>query len=196
MRSVKIDIHSVAKYDQIQIAKQWMILYSLHSSSSNKFLICFVAGQDKVWPWLHSVQLPLLRGGDSVPQECPWGVKVKWGPSPQREWTSGTEREHLGSRTKVSLAIKVLIFWIVFKEKNIFYHLKNTIIWLIFIIWRIPLFDLFLYIFSVYAFFCAAWHDDFNLNHLHFDEMLGSLLHVLTMLFHSQACKWETWQQD
>lgn len=38
-------------------------------------------------------------------------------------------------------------------------------------------------------FFCAAWHDDFNLNHLHFEEMLESLLHVLTMLFHSQACK-------
>lgn len=29
-----------------------------------------------------------------------------------------------------------------------------------------------------------------------FDEMLESLLHVLTMLFHLQACKWETWQQD
>lgn len=130
MRSVKIDIHSVAKYDQMQIAKLWMILYSLHSS--NKFLICFVAGQDKVWPWLHSVQLPLLRGGDSVPQECPWGVKVKRGPSAQREWTSGSEREHLGSRTKVSPAIKVLIFWIVLKKKILFYHLKNTIIWLIF----------------------------------------------------------------
>lgn len=118
MRSVKIDIHSVAKYDRMQIANLWMILYSLHSSSSNKFLICFVAGQDKVWPWLHPVQLPLLRGGDSVPQECPWGVKVKRGPSAPREWTSGSEREHLGSRTKVSPAIKVLKFWIVFKEKN------------------------------------------------------------------------------
>lgn len=141
MRSVKIDIHGVAKYDQMQIAKQWMIPSSaLTSSSSNQFLICFVAGQDKVWPWLHSVQLPLLRGGDSVPQECPWGVKVKRGPSAPREWTSGSEREHLGSRTKVSPAIKVLKFWIVFKEKNTFlsfeeYHyLINFYVFLVFML--------------------------------------------------------------